>query len=90
MLRNLVDRVEVAQLARVIAASDAAEFHNQFPAYTADIAGQTRNALDALRTDALHAERYARFAADMVYGPRADFADALATVTTMVEAWLTP
>ena len=68
MMRDLVDPAEVATLARAIAAADAQEFDNQFPAYTADIAGETCRALDALRTDPTHARRYADFVAAMVYG----------------------
>jgi hypothetical protein len=47
-------------LAREIAAVDADEFRNQYPAYHADIAGETQKALDALRTDPVHRERYDR------------------------------
>ncbi len=61
MMRDLVDPADVATLARTIAAADAQEFANQYPAYAADIAGETRKALDALRTDPLHRERYVRF-----------------------------
>lgn len=88
MLQDLVDAAEVADLARSIAASDATEFANQFPAYATDIPGETRKAVDALQTDPLHRERYARFLADMVYGERVEFSTALATVSTAVEAWL--
>ncbi len=88
MLRDLVDPADIANLARSIAETDAAEFGNQFPAYAADIPGETRKALDALRTDPLHGERYAQFLADMVYGERAEFTTALTTITTVVEAWL--
>lgn len=88
MLRELVDAAEVATLARVIAIADAEEFRNQYPVYHADITGETRKAIDALQTDPLHHERYARFLANMVYGERVEFTSALATVTAAVEAWL--
>lgn len=88
MLRDLVDAAEVVDLARIIAKSDAAEFANQFPAYAADIPGETRKAVDALRTDPPHRERYARFVADMVYGERAEFDAAITTVSSLVEHWL--
>lgn len=90
MLRELVDAAEVAGLARTIAEADAAEFGNQFPAYAANIPGETRKAVDALRTDPLHRERYARFLEDMVYGERVEFTTALATVAAAVDAWLAP
>ena len=50
MMRDLIDPGQVAELARAIAEADAKEFRNQYPAYAADIAGETRKALDALRT----------------------------------------
>ena len=51
LMQGHIDPVQVAALARDIAAADAQEFRNQYPAYAADIAGETRKALDALRTD---------------------------------------
>lgn len=81
MIRDLFNPAEVAALARDIAAADAVEFRNQYPAYATGIAGETKKALDALRTDPLHRERYAGFLADMVYGERPEFDDALKTVT---------
>lgn len=83
MMRELVDPAIVADLARSIAKTDAAQFGQQYPAYAADIAGETRKALDALRTDPLHRERYARFLADMVYGERVEFGEAMGTVTRL-------
>ena len=50
MMRDLIDPGQVAELAGAIAEADAKEFRNQYPAYAADIAGETRKALDALRT----------------------------------------
>jgi predicted nucleotidyltransferase component of viral defense system len=81
MMRDLFNPAELAALARDIAAADAEEFRNQYPAYAADITGETRKAIEALRTDPLHRERYAGFVADMVYGERPEFDDALKTVT---------
>jgi len=88
MMREHVDPAAVAALARDIAAADAREFRNQYPAYETDIAGETRKALDALRTDPLHRARYAGFVADMVYGERAEFDEAMETVTVVVRNWL--
>jgi predicted nucleotidyltransferase component of viral defense system len=86
ILRDHVDRGTVIALARDIAAADADEFRNQYPAYHADIAGETFKALDALRTDPAHRDRYDRFVAIMVYGERVEFAEAMETVTNLVDA----
>ena len=88
MMRALADPADVAALARVIAETDAEEFASQYPAYAVDIAGETRKALDALRSEPQHRERYARFMADMVYGERPEFDEALETVVGLArEAW---
>ena len=90
MMHALIESADVAALARAIAESDAKEFASQYPAYAADIAGETRKALDALRTDPLHRQRYVRFMADMVYGERPLFDVALSTVVSLAEeAWRT-
>ena len=75
-------------LAREIAVTDADEYRNQYTAYHADIAGETRKALDALRADPIHRRRYADFLAAMVYGEKPQFDEALATVITLAEAAL--
>ena len=67
-------------LARAIAEADAREFRNQYPAYAADIAGETRKALDALRTDPAYRSRYGDFVIAMAYGERPEFEKALGTV----------
>jgi hypothetical protein len=85
LMRDLVDHDAVASMAKEIAAADADEFRNQYPAYHADIAGETRKALDALRTDPVHRARYNAFVAAMVYGEKAEFEEAMATVTAMVQ-----
>lgn len=83
LMRNLVDHDAVARMAREIATADADEFRNQYPAYHADIAGETRKALDALRTDPVHRARYTEFVAAMVYGEKAEFEEALSTATDL-------
>lgn len=88
MMRTLVDPAIVADLARAIATADAQEFASQYPAYATDIAGETHKALDALHSNPLHRERYARFMADMVYGERPEFGAAMATVAAAAERWL--
>lgn len=85
MMRAHLDPAVVATLARDIAAADGLEFRNQFPAYATDIAGETRKALDALRTDPLHRSRYDDFVAGMVYGEKPDFNTALGTVVALAE-----
>jgi predicted nucleotidyltransferase component of viral defense system len=88
LMRDLVDRHAVAEMAKEIAAADAVEFRNQYPAYHADIAGETRKALDALRTDPVHRARYTEFVAAMVYGEKAEFDEAMATVTAIARRWI--
>lgn len=88
VMRGHLDPAAVAALARDIAAADAREFRNQYPAYEADIAGETRKALDALRTNPLHRARYASFMLSMVYGGRPEFDDAMETVAVVVRTWL--
>ena len=88
MMRALVDSASVADLARGIAENDAAQFANQYPAYATDIAGETRKAVDALRSAPLYRERYAQFLAAMVYGERPGFEEAMATVVLLTGRWL--
>ena len=85
MMRDLIDPAEVAALARDIAETDARQFRNQYPAYAADIAGETRKALDALRTDPLHRRRYDDFVSAMVYGEKPEFDAAFSTVVVLAE-----
>jgi predicted nucleotidyltransferase component of viral defense system len=87
-LRDHVDPVEVANLAHEIAKADAAEFRNQYPAYAADIAGETHKAIDALCNDPMQVRRYADFIAAMVYGEQTEFDDAMSTVATAVHQWV--
>ncbi len=88
LMRDLVDHDAVAGMAKEIAVADAVEFRNQYPTYHADIAGETRKALDALQTDPVHRARYTEFVAVMVYGEKAEFDYALATVSTMTRRWI--
>ncbi|MFZ6769772.1 nucleotidyl transferase AbiEii/AbiGii toxin family protein [Undibacterium sp. Di26W] len=83
-----IDRATTIELARVIALADAHEFQNQYPAYLADIKGETHKALVALQSDMVFRERYDVFVAAMVYGKPVAFDTAIEVVTTMViEAW---
>lgn len=88
MMRELVDPAAVTELARQIAAADARQFAAQYPAYVADIAGETRKALDALRTDPLHRDRYNAFLAAMVYGERVEFRAAMEVVAFLADPLL--
>ncbi len=88
MMREHLDVAVVAALARDIADDDAEEFGHQHPAYGTDIPGETRKSLEALRNNPLHRQRYDGFLADMVYGERPEFDEALATVMTLAEAAL--
>lgn len=83
--RALVDPADVGALARAVAQRDAEEFASQYPAYATDIAGEIRKALAALRSDPLHQQRYVRFMADMVYGERPEFAEAMETIRELAE-----
>jgi hypothetical protein len=83
-MRDLIDHNVVAVITKEIAASDADEFRNQYPAYHADIAGETGKALDALCTDPVYRARYTDFVTAMVYGKQAKFEAAMATVTASV------
>jgi hypothetical protein len=90
MMRDHLDADLIVMLARDIAANDAAEFGNQHPAYAADIAGETRKALDALRADPLYRQRYEMFMADMVYGEKPVFDEAIGTVVALAERAVVP
>jgi hypothetical protein len=86
VLHDHIDRGTVIALAREVAAADADEFGNQYPAYRADISGETRKALDALRVHPVYRQRYANFLTAMVYGERPEFDEAMASVTGLAEA----
>ncbi|MFT3815211.1 MAG: nucleotidyl transferase AbiEii/AbiGii toxin family protein [Acidovorax sp.] len=87
-IRSHIDRAALVELARAIAVSDAQEFANQYPAYMADIAGETRYACAALQSDPAIRERYARFASAMVYGDGVDFDTAMNTIVPLInETW---
>ena len=86
-MRDLSDPDDVAGLARDIAVADAAEFRNQYPTYVADIAGETRKAIDALRTAPIYRARYAGFVGAMVYGEQTEFDDAIEAVMFLARQW---
>ena len=84
-MRDLVDAATVASLATDIAASDAIEFKNQYPAYSEDTARETRKALHAMQTDPRHCRRYDDFVSAMVYGEKPEFAAAFSSVTALAQ-----
>ena len=88
VLRDHVNIDTVIALARDIAKADAEEFLNQYPAYHADIAGETRKALDALQTDPIHRRRYDDFMSAMVYGETLEFDNAFSTVMGLAKKTL--
>jgi hypothetical protein len=88
IMRDLVDPAAVAELAREIAATDAQQFVHQYPAYAADIAGETAKAINALQADPSHRKRYDDFVAAMVYGEQTEFGAAIDTVLGLTEALL--
>ncbi|MDR3488595.1 MAG: nucleotidyl transferase AbiEii/AbiGii toxin family protein [Bradyrhizobium sp.] len=81
-----IDRTQFIDLARAIAIADGQEFRNQYPAYAADIAGETQAAVMALQTDPAFRQRYDDFVLAMVYGDRHGFGFALGTVTELTNA----
>ncbi len=85
-MRHNIDRNQLIDLARLIAVADGQEFRNQYPAYAADIAGETRAAVMALQTDPTYRQRYDDFILAMVYGDRPEFGAALGTVTNLANA----
>jgi hypothetical protein len=85
LMQGHIDPGEVAALARDIAVADAREFRNQYPAYAADSAAETRKALDALHTDPVYRSRYRDFIVSMAYGERPEFDAALASVLALAE-----
>ena len=84
-MRENIDIEQLARLVPLIAASDAEEFRNQYPAFAADIIGETRSAIIALQSDDLYRQRYNEFLAAMVYGDQTDFRLAVGTVLRFAE-----
>lgn len=84
-MREHVDPGELARLVPLIAAADAEEFRNQYPAYAADIMGETQSAVTALKTDDLYRQRYNDFMLAMVYGDKPEFHVSLVTVVELAE-----
>lgn len=88
MVRDRLDPGLVVAMAREIAQADAEEYRHQFPAYLADIAGESRKALTTWQHEPASPILYENFAALMVYGEVAPFELAIATVADLVEkAW---
>ena len=78
--RERYDANQIAELARMIMLSDAAEFANQFPAYRENPMHETRRALAALKSEERFARQYTEFLDLMVYGDKPSYTDALLIV----------
>lgn len=88
MMTDHIDRAAAIALAHQVAQQDAEEFKNQYPAYHADISGETRKALVAMRSIPTTRARYTNFVAAMVYGEQSSFDTAMASLAALVdEAW---
>ena len=85
-VRDHIDKTAAIDLARQIAQKDAEEFKNQYPAYHADIAGETHKALRVWTVEPASQDIYGNFVAAMVYGESADFRTAMATVAGLADA----
>ena len=85
-VRDHIDKTATIDLARQIAQKDAEEFKNQYPAYRADIAGETHKALRVWTVEPASQDIYGNFVAAMVYGEAADFRTAMATVAGLADA----
>jgi hypothetical protein len=85
-MREYIDMDQLTRLVPLIAAADAQEFKNQYPAYAADSAAETQAAIAALRTDPIYRRRYDDFLSAMVYGDPYEFDLALGTVLLLADA----
>lgn len=86
MIRDHIDLGSAVELARQVAQQDAAEFRNQYPAYHADIPGETRKGIDVWTREPAGRYLYDNFVAAMVYGEQVKFSTAIATSVAMVDA----
>lgn len=84
-MRQYIDMDLFGEFVRQIMEADAKEFQNQYPAYAADIRGETLKATWILQTDT-YTSRYDNFVASMVYGTAPPFKEALAAVLDLVAA----
>ncbi len=88
MVREHVDRPRLIELARRIAKQDAHDFRSQYPAYLADIPGESRRGLLFWTQPGAGQHLYFNFVAAMVYGEQASFTEALPTLIGLVDdAW---
>ncbi len=88
LIRDDIAPDDVADLARDIALMDAAEHKNQYPAYYADIDGETRKALAAIENDPFYRGQYKNFVESMVYGEKPEFEKAFVTVKELATRFL--
>ena len=88
VMRAHIDMDQLVRLAQAIAVADGQEFRNQYPAYAADIAGETQAAVAALHTDVTYRHRYDDFVSAMVYGDRPEFVDVIETILALTDNFL--
>lgn len=86
MIRDRIDLRGAVELARQVAQRDAAKFKSQYPAYHADIPGETRKGIDVWTREPAGRDLYDNFVAAMVYGEQVKFSTAIATSVAMVDA----
>ena len=89
-MRAYIDMDQIVRLAQAIAVADGQEFRNQYPAYAADIAGETQAAVAALHTDVTYRHRYNDFVNAMVYGDRPEYDITLGTVLELAHIIMRP
>ncbi len=85
-IRRHADRPRLIELARLIAQQDAYDFRYRYPAYLADIPGESRRGLSFWTQPGAGPQLYSNFVAAMVYGEAAEFGAALATFKDLVDA----
>jgi predicted nucleotidyltransferase component of viral defense system len=84
-IRTHYDRDEVAALAREVMQADAETRGHEFPAYGADPLAETLRAVAGIEASAEYAGDYAVLQRDLVYGPKAEFKEAIATLKALAE-----
>ena len=84
-IRAHYDPAEMAALAREVMQADAESRGHEFPAYGADPLAETLRAVAGIAASAEYAGDYAVLQRDMVYGARAEFEAAAATLESLAE-----
>lgn len=87
MLAPHVDGAVVAELAAAIAEQERREYRGKSPGFAADPGAEAAAAVTALMADPRWRAVFDEFQDASVYGERADFAAAVASVGNLVSAW---